>query len=107
MNTEKVTIRAKSDPSVEVSGISEEGGEYFFYLILAPSTPPIAFEKNYWELVITLPTDAQVNTAMDAARTHYLNAGADLAETDALDFEAMRAALKAAFKAAFKEGIMK
>lgn len=58
MNTEKVTIRAKSNPSIEVSGIFFEGErEYFFYLILAPGTPPIAFDQDYWERVITLPTD--------------------------------------------------
>ena len=57
MSTEKVTIRAKSDPSIKVSGTSKEKSEYFFYLILAPDTPPTAFDRDYWERVITLPTD--------------------------------------------------
>ena len=57
MTDEKITIRAWNNPSIEVSGIPEEEGEYFFYLILAPDTPAVPFEKRYWERVITLPTD--------------------------------------------------
>lgn len=57
MSNEKVTIRPKNNPSFEVSGISEGEGECFFRLILSPSTPPVAFNKSYWERVITLPTD--------------------------------------------------
>ena len=54
MSTEKVTIRAKNDPSIEVSGIFEEERKNFFYLILAPGTPPTAFDKDYWECVPNL-----------------------------------------------------
>ncbi len=57
MTDEKVTLRAKSDPSIEVSGIPEEKSEYFFYLTLAPDTPPTAFDRDYWERVITLLVD--------------------------------------------------
>lgn len=57
MTNEKVTIRAKSDPSIEVSGIFEEEREHFFYLILAPGAPSTYFDKDYWERVITLPAD--------------------------------------------------
>lgn len=57
MTNEKVTLRAKSDPSIEISGILEEEREYFFRLILAPDTPTMHFGKDYWERVITLPVD--------------------------------------------------
>ena len=43
MTDEKVTLRAKSDPSIEVSGILEEEREYFFRLILAPRHTHHAF----------------------------------------------------------------
>lgn len=57
MSDEKTTLRAKSDPSIEVSGISDEECEYFFHLFLAPDTPSTPFDKDYWERVITLPVD--------------------------------------------------
>ena len=57
MTNGKVTIRAKSDPSIEVSGILGEGREHFFHLVLAPDTPALHFNKDYWERVITIPAD--------------------------------------------------
>ena len=57
MTNEKITLRAKSNPSVEVSGIIERESDYFIHLLLAPDTPFTTFDKDYWERVITLPAD--------------------------------------------------
>lgn len=55
MTNEKITLRTKSNPSVEVSGIIERESDYFIHLLLAPDTPFTTFDKDYWERIITLP----------------------------------------------------